>query len=150
MYQLKNGWTQMCDSKSCGGHFSSGWNVNDAIWLIICPIIVIASMPSETMIDQEVLIVMSSFATFTMLIKLFDWMRLFCPFNVYLILTTVKRIAEFMYLMIIGLLICGVPMVMLNIIRIINDQDQVINEVSSKWWLPNLIINQYTLALGEF
>ena len=46
-------------------------------------------------------------------------------------------------------MIFGIPMVMLNINRTINGEDQVIHEVS-KFWMPNMVLNQYLLALGEF
>ena len=86
-----------------------------------------------------------------MLIKVLDWMRIFdmTSFYIYLIMQTIKRISAFMLLMVVSLLIFGIPMVMLNINRTINDQDEVINGVS-KFWLPNILLNQYLLALGEF
>ena len=58
-------------------HFSSIWNVNDAIWLTLCPVIVLMSIPTRTWIDIESLASLSAFATFTMFVKVLDWMRLF-------------------------------------------------------------------------
>ena len=80
-----------------------------------------------------------------------DWMRIFTDtsFYIYLIIQTIKRISSFMLLMFLSLLSFGVPMVLLNINRMVNDQSEVINGVSS-FWLPNILINQYLLALGEF
>ena len=60
-----------------------------------------------------------------------------------------KRIAAFMLLMVVSLLICGIPMVMLNMNRSSHEENEVIEGVSS-FWLPNIMINQYLLSLGEF
>ena len=54
-----------------------------------------------------------------------------------------------MLLMVISLMIFGIPMVMLNLNRSINGEEEVIQGVSS-FWLPNVVLNQYLLALGEF
>ena len=54
-----------------------------------------------------------------------------------------------MLLMVISLMIFGIPLVMLNINRTIDGEDEVIHEVS-KFWMPNMVLNQYLLALGEF
>ena len=54
-----------------------------------------------------------------------------------------------MLLLIISLLIFGVPMVMLNINRQMKGEQEIINS-PSLFWLPNIILYQYELALGEF
>ena len=79
-----------------------------------------------------------------------DWMRIFSPtsFYIYLIQETIKRIAAFMLLMVVSLLIFGIPMIMLNLNR--TDEKTELIEVIWPFWLPNIIINQYLLALGEF
>ena len=53
-----------------------------------------------------------------------------------------------MLLIVISLLIFGIPMVMLNLNRT-DDENEVIDDVSP-FWLPNIMLNQYLLALGEF
>ena len=141
----------MKQAESLKEHFMSFWNYNDAMWLTFCPTIVLLSIPSKTPIDIEVLTTMSAFATFSMQVKVMDWMRIFShtSFYVYLIQETIKRIAAFMMLMVISLMIFGIPMVMLNMNRTIDGEDEVIPEVS-KFWMPNMVLNQYLLALGEF
>ena len=80
-----------------------------------------------------------------------DWLRIFSftSFYIYLIQQTIKRIAAFLLLMLISLMTFGIPMVMLNMNRLINGDEQVIKSISN-FWVPNMLINQYLLALGEF
>ena len=44
----------------------------------------------------------------------------------------------------------GVPMMMLNLNRITDEEDNSVVESVFGFWLPNMIVNQYLLALGEF
>ena len=74
----------------------------------------------------------------------------FTSFYIYLIQETIKRIAAFLLIMLTSLTIFGIPMAMLNIDRIIKNEEEVISGVVSSFWLPNMLINQYLLALGEF
>ena len=76
-YQIYHEHVQIRESTSLMNHFKSIWNVNDAIWLTLCPVIVLMSIPSRTWIDIDKLASMSAFATFSMFVKVFDWMRLF-------------------------------------------------------------------------
>ena len=118
--QLYNEFVQINGSE--GGlrdHFDSIWNYNDAVWLTICPIILVSTLPNDYLISNDVLIIMSTFVTFSLFVKLMDWMRIFSntSFYVYLIQETIKRIQAFLLLLIICLLMFGIPMVMLNINR---------------------------------
>lgn len=78
-------------------------------------------------------------------------MRLFQPtaFYVELILQTLVKILPFMLLLMIGLTMFGIPMILLNMNRVSSDVENVIEE-HTHLMLPNLFINQYLLALGEF
>ena len=84
--QIMNEIEQMKGSESFREHFDSLWNKNDAIWLILSPIIVLASIPSNPWIEMENLVTLSSIATFSMLVKVFDWMRLFDQTSFYVLL----------------------------------------------------------------
>ena len=53
-----------------------------------------------------------------------------------------------MLIMVVSLLTFGIPMVMLSMNRS-DEEAELIDEVSS-FWLPNIMINQYLLSLGEF
>ena len=150
-YQIYHEVAQARRANSLLEHFDNFWNYNDAVWLTLCPFVVIFSMPKELMISSGLLCTMSAFATFSMLIKVMDWMRIFSftSFYIFLILQTLKRISAFLLLVILSLLIFGIPLVMLDMNRIILNEGEAIPEVSS-FWLPNILINQYLLALGEF
>ena len=77
MHQIYHEAVQLRASKGFTDHFSSIWNANDAILLTLCPVIIITSIPSETWIDISNLGSLAAFATFSMFVKVFDWMRLF-------------------------------------------------------------------------
>ena len=53
------------------------WNSNDMIHLSIIPILVVASLIDIEMIGLEYASVLSSFATFSLLVKFYDWLRIF-------------------------------------------------------------------------
>ena len=76
-HQIYEEFIQIRESLSLANHFKNVWNINDAIWKPLCPVIVLISMPSHTWIDIENLATISAFATFSMLVKVLDWMRLF-------------------------------------------------------------------------
>jgi len=84
-----------------------------------------------------------------MLLKAFDWMRLFdlTSFYVLLILQTIKDIAAFLLLLLMSLVLFGVPMIILNMNR---SEDQLVVDEIFGSWIQNMFINQYLLALGEF
>ena len=130
-------------------HYRSVWNVNDAIWLTLCPVIVLTSIPSQTWIDIDSLASMAAFATFSMFVKVLDWMRLFdqTSFYIRLIKKTGKDIAAFLGLLFISLMMFGIPLIMLNNSR--TDELALVDQKFS-FWIPNMLINQYLLALGEF
>ena len=76
-YQIYHEYVQIREAVSLTIHFRSVWNVNDAIWLTLCPVIVVMSIPSQTWIGIDNLASMAAFATFSMFVKVLDWMRLF-------------------------------------------------------------------------
>ena len=92
---------------------------------------------------------MAAFAIFSMFVKVLDWMRLFdqTSFYILLIKQTIKDIAAFLGLLFISLLMFGIPMIMLN-----NNRTDELALVEQKFsnWIPNMLINQYLLSLGEF
>lgn len=64
-------------SKKVVKHFSSFWNWNDFVWLTFGPTVIFCSIPTEFWIESEKLVTVGSFVTLSMMIKAFDWMRLF-------------------------------------------------------------------------
>ena len=45
--------------------------------MTVTPTVIFASIPVDFLIDREKLVTMSALATFSLMIKLMDWMRLF-------------------------------------------------------------------------
>ena len=84
-----------------------------------------------------------------MVLKVFDWLRLFEPtaFFILLVEQTLKDIRFFIILILLALLMFGFPFVILNQNRF--DGDEII-EKSIDNWVIDMIINQYLLALGDF
>ena len=60
---------------------------------------------------------------------------------------TGKDIAAFLGLLSISLMMFGIPMTMLNNSR--TDELALVDQKFS-FWIPNMLINQYLLILGEY
>ena len=114
------------------------WNLNDMIRLTLCPLIVICSIPNDPLISLETLRILAAIATFSMILKMYDWMRLFeaTSFYILLIEVTIKDISGFLMLLCLALTMFGVPMIMLDL----NRSNKVVEEEFS-FWLSNLLIN---------
>jgi len=140
VYQIYHEAVQFKAKKDFKGHFSSMWNANDTIWLTLCPVIIVTSIPSQTWINIDNLASMAAFATFSMFVKVLDWMRLFdnTSFYIHLIKQTGKDIAAFLGLLFISLIMFGVPMIMLNNSR--TDELALVDQKFS-FWIPNMLIN---------
>ena len=84
-----------------------------------------------------------------MILKTFDWMRLFAGTAIYvrLVKTTIIDIGYFMLLFFTSLFMFGVPMVILNKNRY---EDELVIEETFDFWPADMFINQYLMALGEF
>ena len=92
---------------------------------------------------------MAAVASCFVILKLFDWLRLFenTAFYVLLLKQTLKDIKIFIVLIFVALATFGIPMIILNFNR--EKDNQVVDGLFSFWFL-NMFINQYLLALGEF
>ena len=104
----------------------------------------------DSLVPKESLRVVSACASLCILMKTFDWLRLFeaTAFYVQLVQATIYDIAAFMILLIISLFIFGFPMGFLTL-NSIGAENEVVTGVFGSW-LPDLLFNQYLLALGEF
>ena len=113
------------------------------------PILVIFIMSTEFWISRDIIVVVAALCSFSMMLKLLDWMRLFneTSFYILLIRQTMSDVGYFVLLIVISLMLFGIPIVMLNMNR---DEDHPIVTGDFSFWLPNMIVNQYLLALGEF
>ena len=95
---------------------------------------------------------MAAIASSCLMIKFYDWLRLFesTAFYITLIEYTLKDIKPFMLLFLICMMIFGIPLVMLELNR--SEEDQLIIEIgaTSGIWVLDSIYNQYLLSIGEF
>ena len=89
------------------------------IHLSIIAILVVTSLIDIEMIGLENASVLSSFATFSLLVKFYEWLRIFekPAFYIFLIATTIKDIRAFIILFVASLAMFGIPMIMLNFYR---------------------------------
>ena len=80
-------------------------------------IIVVTSVPKETYIEPEILRQLAAFASCSLLIKVYDWLRLFENTGFYILLLeeTIRDVISFLILIITALLMFGMPMIMLNL-----------------------------------
>ena len=95
------------------------------------------------------MVTLSSWVAFSMIAKLFDWLRLFSNTAHYitLISETLKDSWSFLIILIANLMLFGVPM---SIIDLNRESETSIIEGDFDNWLFNNLINQYLLALGLF
>ena len=117
------------------------------IALILTAFVVAASVPQDPLIPLETLRPIASVASCALFLKVFDWLRLFesTAFYIKLMSETLKDILPFMILILTTLATFGVPMIILNL----DAKSQVVDDVFG-FWLVNMLLNQYLLALGEF
>lgn len=92
---------------------------------------------------------MAAIASSLVILKVFYWLRLFefTSFYILLLKKTLWDIRIFMILLIVALATFGIPMVILNFNR--ENENQVVEGIFD-FWILNMFINQYLLALGEF
>ena len=140
VYQLKS---NVCK------YFKSVWNWNDMIALILTFIVIAASVPEDPLISLEKLRPVASIASCALMLKVFDWLRLFeqTAFYIKLMQETLKDIRAFLILILTALATFGIPMIILNLN--LDAESQVVDDVFG-FWLVNMLLNQYLLALGEF
>ena len=95
----------------------------------------------DSLVDKESLRVVSAFTSLCILMKTFDWLRLFegTAFYVQLVQATIKDIAAFMILLVLSLLIFGFPMGFLTLNSKLAE-DEVIPSTFGGW-LTDLLMN---------
>lgn len=94
---------------------------------------------------------MAAIASCTLLVKMFDWLRLFesTAFYILLVEETIRDMRAFLILLLIAILMFGVPLIMLNMNRSEEDENLIIGDSFGYWGL-DMIVSQYLLALGQF
>ena len=121
-------------------HFQSVLNLLDAAGLLLNLLITVHTLFNLDLISLESLGIMSAFASCFLMLKVYDWLRLFekTSFYVKLVELTIESVGWFMILFSIALIGFGVPMSMLDINRI--DGSQMIPSIFG-WWFFDAIYN---------
>ncbi len=111
--------------------------------------IVVTSFESFAVLPIEDLRAVAAVVSCSLIIKVFYWLRLFekPAFFVLLLTETLDNIKYFITLIFVSLIMFGIPMVILNNSR---GQDNLVLEGPFDFWILNMLLNQYLLALGEF
>ena len=111
-------------------YFKRFWNWNDLIGLSLTLIIVATSLTPETLLPLGELRIMAAIASCTLLIKMYDWLRLFENTSFYILLVeeTMRDMRAFVILLLITILMYGFPMLILNLNRSKEDENLVIGE----------------------
>ena len=130
-------------------YFTYIWNQIDCIGLVLVFIILLGSGFKGDLISYESLRILAAFGSQLVLIKLFDWLRIFdgTAFYVLLIWETIYDIRYFFLLLLITLTVFGIPLIILD--GGSADGKEVIDNTFG-YWLLDLMYNQYLLTLGEF
>ena len=114
------------------------------------PIVIVCSIADEPWIPISTLRVLAAFSSFSLLLKTFDWMRLFdgTAFYVLLIKETLRDIKGFLLLFVLSLVMFGAPLIMLSL-NSSDAGDDVVGQ-NDVFWPLDVLISQYLLSLGEF
>ena len=105
------------------GYFRNIWNVVDTLSFLLTLFVIIHTLFDLTYINVREMRTVAAFASFFLVLKLYDWLRLFekTAFYVRLLSMTLQGIGYFMLLLGIGLLLFGIPLSMISLNRILDD-----------------------------
>ena len=93
--------------------------------------------------------VLAAIASFSIIFKAFDWMRLFEGTGFYILLVelTIREIMSFMIVLLFSWIVFGMPIGFLDMNR---TRDTSLIDGIFGSWTGDIIFNQYLLSLGEF
>ena len=119
----------------------------DWVGLLSCFFLSVCISFQPEWISIETLRFIAAMACFTLMLKIFNWLRIFdkTGFFVELIKTTLYDIYPFMILIIVALLTFGLPILLLTLSRV-SDTDNA----SLFSMLQQTLLTQYLISLGEF
>ena len=106
-------------------YFKSMWNVVDVANITLTALVIVTSFKPLAFYSSETNKVIASIASCLLTFKVFDWLRLFenTAFFILLVRQTLIDIGSFLILIIFAWLTFGLPMVILNLNRDINDDE---------------------------
>lgn len=116
-------------------YFASFWNWADITGCLLNIFIIVCGMiqNEEPYVSNETLRIFAAIASFCILLKAFDWMRLFegTAFYILLVEMTIKDIGAFMIVLLFSLIVFGMPMGFLNMNRY--DDTSLVENVFGFW-----------------
>ena len=131
-------------------YFKDVQNWVDLIGLGLTATITLITLIESQRLSMEVLRIMASFASCLLIIKVYDWLRIFenTAFYIKLVEHTLKDIKSFLILIVVALCAFGLPMSLLDLNES-KDEDHHIDPAFDLW-IIDAIYGQYLIALGEF
>ena len=121
-------------------YFSIVWNWIDLCGLFLTLVIFVLTLVEINWLEVETMRVIASLASCSLLIKLYDWLKLFEKpgFYIRLIETTLRDVIAFLLLFLIALMIFGIPLSILDMNR--SEGNELIGSVFG-FWLLDAIYN---------
>lgn len=116
-YLIINEVRQIHDMEHWYEHFTdSVWNWIDMVNLFLTAFVIVTSFESFAVLPIENLRALAAVGSCALIIKIFDWLRLFerTAFFVLLLTETLIDIQYFITLVFVSLIMFGIPMVILN------------------------------------
>ena len=140
---------QLMSMESKLDYFKEIFNLIDITGILLTFTIILSTLFEQAWLDEQNLRIMAAFSSCSLMIKFYDWLRLFesTSFFILLIERTLNDILFFMILFTVAILAFGLPMSMLDLNRA---EGSELIQSSYGFWLFDLILNQYLLSLGEF
>lgn len=102
-------------------------------------VVVFQSYPALAFISVSSLRAFASFASCLLIVKLYDWLRLFENTASYVLLTevTIQDIQVFMILIVFSLMMFGVPLVVLDLSR--TEENTIVEAPFGLWFFDMMI-----------
>ena len=124
-------------------HFFDLFNIADIVHLVLTPVLIVVNFPANPWIGLETQRVLASFIACALMLKAYDWLRLFeqTSFYILLIKETLLDVGYFLLLFIIALMMFGFPMMFLNFNRV-EEGTQFVGEVSGNRVI-DAVLSQY-------
>ena len=121
------------------GYLLSLWNWVDMMNLSLTLLVIIASFEPFAFLEIETLRAFASIAGCLLMLKVFDWLRLFEPTAEYVLLIqeTIMDTGFFMILIFFALLMFGIPLIILNENR--GDENRIVLDLIGIWFFDMLI-----------
>ena len=124
-------------------YFMYAWNWMDLPLILTTALILIASVPQETMIEIDYLRPEAAIVSCLLLLKLYNWMRLFdsTAFYIKLVRVTLWDIRFFVILILTAVAAFGIPLIVLNLE--LSTDSQILREGQLFYRIINMLFAQY-------